>query len=305
MNSKQLVSVIIPTYERPEKLPRAIDSVLKQTYTNVEVIVVDDNNPNTNGREKTEAIMAAYSENSRVKYVKNARNMNGAVARNNGAKYSNAKYIALLDDDDEFLPKKIQSQVELMESRSNDWGACYSMAYTKKEKGPYVPLKETREGDLYFKALTREFSFLAGSNLLVRKTVWDEVGGFTETFKRNQDKEFTTKILKKYKIAYCPEPGLIVHIHTGKRNVNFLDIDKQYYELFQDQIEALSRRDRKEFDRIFRRDMFFHALRSDKNYKYCLNELLHHNVPWIPTFFYVMKKIWQSLFPSKSFDKVI
>ena len=299
-----LVSVITPTYKRPEKLPRAIDSVLNQTYPNVEIIVVDDNNPNTEGRQLTELIMAPYLDNPRVKYIKHEYNQNGAVARNTGVKSSNAKYIALLDDDDEFLPQKIQSQVEVMESRDDSWGACYSMAYSKKENMPYIPLEETREGNLYLKALTRELSFLAGSNLLVRRTVWDEVGGFTESFLRNQDKEFTTKILKRYKLAYCPVPGLVVYIHTEKLKTCIFDVDRQYYELFKDQIEALSSEDRKEFDRVFKRDMFFHALRADGNYKYCIHELVHHNVPWIATMLYVFKKAWKSKFPPKSVENL-
>lgn len=300
-----LVSVVTPTYKRPEKLPRAIDSVLNQTYPNVEIIIVDDNNPNTEGRHLTEMIMAPYAENPRVKYIKHERNQNGAVARNTGVKNSNAKYIALLDDDDEFLPNKIQSQVDVLESRDASWGACYSMAYSKKENMPYIPLQERREGYLYLEALTRELSFLAGSNLMVRRTVWDEVGGFTESFLRSQDKEFATKILKRYKLAYCPVPGLIVYIHTDKLKTCILDVDRQYYELFREQIESLPLKDRKKFDEIFKRDMFFHALRADYNYKYCIQELLHHNVPWVATMLYVIKKAWKSKFPPKAIENIV
>ena len=304
MKTYPLVSVITPTYKRPEQLPRAIQSVLNQTYPNVEIIVIDDNDPESEGRRKTEQIMLPYESNPRVKYIKHEHNKNGAAARNTGARHSQAKYIALLDDDDEFLPKKIESQVDIMESRSLEWGACYSMAYTKKTTGDYLPLTENREGELYLKALTRELSFLAGSNLLVRRDVWDEVKGFTETFKRNQDKEFTTKILKKYKLAYCPEPGLIVYIHPQSRNVSFLDVDRQYLELFKDQIAALSPEDKEEFDRVFKLDMFFHALRSDKNFKYCINEILYGNLPFFSTMTFVLVKAWKSLFPAKSYKTI-
>lgn len=304
MDNLPLVSVITPTYKRPDTLPRTIDSVLNQTYPNVEIIVIDDNNPETEGRRHTEEIMVPYADNPRVKYIKHEHNKNGAAARNTGVRHSNAKYIALLDDDDEYLPGKIEAQVKLMESLSDEWGACYSMAYTKKENGPFVPLRECREGFLYLEALTRNLSFLAGSNLLVRRSVWDEVNGFTETFKRNQDKEFTTKVLKKYKLAYSSEPGLIVYVHTERRNVSFLDVDRQYYELFKEQIESLSPNDRKVFDRVYKRDMFFHALRSDRNYRYCIYELAHHNVPWFSTSWYVIKKAWESFFPSKTLDNV-
>ena len=103
------VSVIIPTYKRPDSLDRAINSVLGQTYPYVEVIVVDDNNPDTEGRRQTEAKMASFADNLRVKYVKHEQNKNGAAARNSGAKASTGDFIAFLDDDDEFLPKKNES----------------------------------------------------------------------------------------------------------------------------------------------------------------------------------------------------
>ena len=301
---KPLVSVVIPTYKRPNKLSRAIDSVLNQTYPNVEIIVIDDNDPDTEGRMQTEHIMEAYISNSRVIYIRHDRNKNGAAARNTGAKFSKAKYIALLDDDDEFLPRKIESQVEKLENLSSEWGACYSMAYMKKPNKAYIELQENREGYLYLKALTRELTILAGSNLLVRKCVWDEVGGFNETFKRNQDIEFTTRILKKYKLAYSPEPGLIVYIHSDQLNVKVLDVDNQYYNLFRDQIESLNPIDRKEFERVFKRDKFFHALSNDHNYKYCIRALIKHNVQWRDTFSYHLKRAWNRLLPARTVERV-
>ena len=96
-----LVSVIIPTYKRPDYLDRAIDSVLNQTYNNIEIIVVDDNNPNTEGRERTEKIMRRYENNPHVIYIKHEYNKNGSAARNTGFKASHGVYLAFLDDDDQ------------------------------------------------------------------------------------------------------------------------------------------------------------------------------------------------------------
>lgn len=299
-----LVSVITPTFKRPEKLPRAINSVLNQSYPNVEIIVVDDNDPESEERKLTEQIMEPFAQNQRVRYIKHERNMNGAVARNTGVKHSIAKYIALLDDDDEFLPKKIETQVAILEERSMEWGACYSQAYIKKPDKPYIVLQERREGNLYMEALTRGLHILAGSNLVVRKSVWDEVGGFTESFLRNQDIEFTTRILKKYKLAYCPEPGLVVYVHDKKLAVSVLDIDNQYYERFRSHIEALNSQDREEFERVFRRDKFFHALSNDHNFKYCFREFLFHRVGWLDTSFFVLQKFWNRLFPPKTVDNI-
>ena len=78
------VSVITPTYKRSGMLPRAIKSVLNQSYQNIEIIVVDDNNPDTEWRIATEERMQEFKDDPRVMYVKHEKNMNGSVARNTG-----------------------------------------------------------------------------------------------------------------------------------------------------------------------------------------------------------------------------
>jgi glycosyltransferase involved in cell wall biosynthesis len=78
------VSVIIPTYKRSDYLRRAVDSVLGQTCPNIEVIVVDDNHPDTDYRTTTERQMLRYRENNNVVYLKNDKNLGGALARNKG-----------------------------------------------------------------------------------------------------------------------------------------------------------------------------------------------------------------------------
>ena len=110
MNNNHLVSVIIPTYKRSDMLPRAIASVLGQTYQNIQVVVVDDNNPDTEWRETTSKKMEAYADDSRVKYVCHEQNMNGSVARNTGIHESDGDIVCFLDDDDWFLPTKIEKQ---------------------------------------------------------------------------------------------------------------------------------------------------------------------------------------------------
>ena len=108
---KPMVSVIIPTYKRYNMLPRAIASVLSQTYSNIQIVVVDDNNPDTEYRKKTEALMEQYALDERVKYVKHSKNANGSVARNTGIKSSDGEIVAFLDDDDFFYPEKIEKQI--------------------------------------------------------------------------------------------------------------------------------------------------------------------------------------------------
>ena len=110
------VSVIIPTYGGSDSLIRAVESVLAQSYCSFDVIVVDDNNPNTRARKQTELMMQRYTQDSRVIYIKHEHNKNGAAARNTGAKFSESKYLCLLDDDDIFLTNRLLYQVEFLEN---------------------------------------------------------------------------------------------------------------------------------------------------------------------------------------------
>lgn len=276
--NKPLVSVIIPTFRRPDTLDRAVNSVLAQDYPNVEVIVVDDNNPDTEGRRMTEKKMLIYKDEDRVRYIKHEFNKNGSAARNTGAKASNAEYVAFLDDDDEFLPKKISSQVDRLESLSEDWACCYSKYLTQKEDREPVESKECEEGYLFLEALRHKVSFAAGSNLLIRKNVFEEVGGFDETFLRSQDHELLTKIARKYKIAYCSEPGLIVHLHNEHKSFDYEVIIAKYIESFKSYIDELSESDRKEFYRSINNNRFYHFLRDKKDIRSCINMLRKREV---------------------------
>ena len=245
------VSIVIPTYKRPDKLDRAVDSVLNQTYSNIEVIVVDDNSPGTEGRKRTESIMERYSSESRVIYVKHEFNKNGSAARNTGAKMSTGDFIGFLDDDDQFLPKKIESQINKLLSLSDDWGMCYNHYYTQKENESLIPVKEHREGDLFLPALKQMLNINAGSNLLIRRKAFESIGGFDESFKRNQDHEFLVRLLHKYKLAFVAEPGLIYSIGTTNVKINYEETIRHYIETFKPYIDELNSKDKKEFyDRI-------------------------------------------------------
>ena len=86
MNNYPLVSIVIPTYSRPLYLKRCIESVLNQTYSNIEIFVVDDNNPDTEFRRDTEKIMSEYLNHKNVTYLQHECNKNGSAARNTGWK---------------------------------------------------------------------------------------------------------------------------------------------------------------------------------------------------------------------------
>ena len=111
----KLVSVIITSYGGSNTLCRAIDSILEQTCQCFEVIVVDDNDPNTNQRFRTSNMMKKYINDNRVKYIKHKHNINGSAARNTGINSAKGAYITFLDDDDYLYPDRLELAVKVLE----------------------------------------------------------------------------------------------------------------------------------------------------------------------------------------------
>lgn len=269
MIEKPLVSVVIPTYGRPEFLDRCIESVLKQTYQNIEIFVVDDNDPDTEGRIATEAEMRKYNENPHIKYLKHNKNMNGSAARNTGWKQSKGKYITFLDDDDEIDRTKIEKQVDCLEKLDVSWGACYTGYRLIKEHGENQISTEKRSGNCYVDALMRTMFMGSGSNLFLRKCVVDEIDGYDESFFRNQDIEFLARALEHYKIAYIDEILLTIYQEGDRKNRSFEEIEgytQHYLCKFAEKISRLNETDRKRVIAVISLERFRVAL-CKKKYK--------------------------------------
>lgn len=264
---QSLVSVVIPTYKRPVYLKRAIDSVLHQTYESVEAIVVDDNDPGTEDRRETEKLMCAYADDPRVRYLRQERNRGGSAARNAGWKVSTADYITFLDDDDELLPERTALQVQCLAGLDPSWGMCYTGYTVTKEDGSRQTSSETRSGYLYPEALMKTLFMGSGSNLFLRKSVVDEINGYDERFRRNQDLEFLARATEHYKIAYIDQPLLTIRregYRTELRYEEIAAINNFYLEQFKDRIDALPEKDRKRVYAVIALECFRGALRYKK-----------------------------------------
>ena len=286
----QLVSVVIPTYSRPAFLERTINSVVNQTYGNIEIIVVDDNNPGTEYRRETEEVMNKFKQNSKVKYIKHEKNKNGSAARNTGWMHSKGKYITFLDDDDVISQSKIEAQVKCLEKLDDSWGMCYTKYELKKENGEYQISNENREGYLYVESLMRTVFLGSGSNLMLRKKVVDEIGGYDESFKRNQDIECLVRACERYKIAYIDKKLLTIY-QEGNRKKRTLeeieDINKHYLTVFKNKIDSLCTRDRKRVISVISLERFRVAL-AHHNAVYGIKILIQNKVSIINFFKYML-----------------
>lgn len=289
MKDKPLVSIVIPTYQRPHFLARAINSCLNQTYGNVEVIVVDDNDPDTEARTETESLMSTFSNVSNLRYIRHEKNKNGSAARNTGWRASSGEYITFLDDDDEISSEKIEKQIECMESLPADYGACYTAYIIKMPNGTEQHSVTCDQGDVSMKALMRTLYLGSGSNLLLRKSVVDEVNGYDESFRRNQDIEFMARVSEKYKFAYVSDVLLTIFLQPKENRwtFSFLDgITLFYLEKFKERIDGLSSYDKRRVISVITLDRARVALYF-KEYAKARRMLKDNNVP----FKYIVKYI--------------
>ncbi len=200
MKDIDLVSVIIPSYGGGQFLERTIKSVLDQTYKNIEIIVVDDNGLGTENQIKTSEVMRRFSDFENVFYVCHEVNKNGSAARNTGVNNSHGKYISLLDDDDIFYPEKIERQVEKFNELSSEYGLVYCSTAIF-QNGKKVCENIARGSDNFLFDLLIHKENIWSSSLMIKKTIWNKLNGFDESFRRHQDYEFTVRVASVCKIA--------------------------------------------------------------------------------------------------------
>jgi len=175
-SGRPLVSVIIPTYNRAPLLKMAITSALNQEQAgelfDVEVIVVDDCSP-----QDMSPIVAAFPG---VRYLRLPENRGASGARNAGIKEARGKYVALLDDDDEFLTHKLMIQVPLLEA-SPDIGVVYGQSVVTGSDTPLLLWPEwAPSGQVFEEFLTRSEDFLHPPTWLVRRELFEAAGWFNE-----------------------------------------------------------------------------------------------------------------------------
>lgn len=245
---ENLVSIIIPTYGGGEFINRAVDSVLSQTYQDIEVIVVDDNGLGTENQIITSKRMVKYENNKNVKYICHDVNKNGSAARNTGFRNSRGDYIALLDDDDLYYPERIAKQLNFLKSLGEDYALVYCGCDLYQGGKKIGELHPVDSNDLLFDLLTHNMT-IESSSILMRRSAFEKIGGFDESFRRHQDWEFTARIAAVYKMKSIDIIGIRRYLEF-RNSAKSPDQVKQYREHYLDKmkpyIDSLSDKKKKE-----------------------------------------------------------
>lgn len=204
------VSVVMPAYNCADTIAQAIDSVLIQDV-NLELLVINDGSP-----DHLDAVMENYTADSRVRYLKNERNLGVSATRNKGIAQARGTYVAFLDADDYWMPDKLKKQLSLM--KKQDAVLCATGRELMKPDGTLTGrVIEVKERITYEDLLQQ--NWINNSSVLIRKTVLMEFP--IEADEVHEDYLLWLRILQKYKEAVAVnEPLLKYRVMQGSKSGN-------------------------------------------------------------------------------------
>ena len=218
-----LVSIIVPAYNASKHIAATIVSVQKQTYTNWELIIINDGS-----KDDTEKVVSTFISDFRI-FIYNQPNAGVCMARNNGFAKAKGEYIALLDADDEFMPENIEKKISALENnREADW--VYSNLSLIDENSKTIKASTNGRGDHVLEnILLWNGEVIPGpcSNLVFRKNMIDKGLAFDPEFSTAADQDFCLQLAGKYKNIFLPEVLACYRFleNSMSRNVGVMEKD--------------------------------------------------------------------------------
>lgn len=232
-----MISVVIPTHNRSELLTRAVESALNQTYRDIEIIVVSDGST-----DNTEEVMKAYQQReNNIKFISVFPGKGANNARNEGIRASEGEYVAFLDDDDEWVSNKLESQLSIFNSDSS-----IGMVYTGinviyvKEDLTYYSLSG-KGGDLSKDILLKNV-IGATPSVMIKKEILDQSGYFDVDMPAKQDYDLWIRVCQLTNVGYVDQPLVNYYNYSGEKQISLSTekheraiemIDKKYSSLFE------------------------------------------------------------------------
>lgn len=205
------VSVIIPTYNREQTILRAVQSVLNQTYTDLEVMIVDD------GSIDATSEVVSQIKDDRVRYIPLEKNGGVSNARNVGVQFAEGEWIAFQDSDDCWRTDKLEKQTAYAEMHP-EYDMIYGLYLTHFSDGreivsPPVPLPEVMEGNMLNTLLVR--NVVGAPTIFMKREAFLESGGFDTSYRSLEDWEYAIRFARDHQIGFVPEVLMDVYMLQG------------------------------------------------------------------------------------------
>lgn len=205
------VSVILTTYNRTNLLPRAIDGVLEQAYRDWELLIVDDAS-----EENTAAVVDEYDD-ERIRLVEHDRNRGVAAARNTGIEHARGEYVAMLDDDDEWIDDgKLGTQVRALDEADDD--VAFVCTDLRIASGDGERVRGVGRPDDLVGHILAHNGIIYSPTVMFRRSVLVEYGGYDERLARGVDSEmYREPLIDGYDALFLDDVTTLVHEHDGPR----------------------------------------------------------------------------------------
>ncbi|MCC3356090.1 glycosyltransferase family 2 protein [Bacillus sp. REN16] len=293
------ISIVIPTYKRSDFLLRAIDSLLHQTYSNVEIIVIDDNVSNSEFRLLTEQKMEKYKDNKKIIYIKNKENLGGALARNVGIYKATGEFVTFLDDDDIYLPNKVENQLQYMIKNELDLSFTNVRIHNTNNKlvdfreHPYI--KSFSNDELLKQHIMHHLTPTA--TYMFKREALISIGGFDDVKVGQEFMLMLKAIESNLKIGYLPVADIIQYIHPGERisiGQNKIEKEKELFDFKQKYMKQLTFRQRQYVKFRYHAVMTVVGKRSRKplvSINHLVKAVISSPIDCIEEFLYFSKKL--------------
>lgn len=239
--STPLISVIIPTYNSEKTIQQTIDSVLNQTWTNLELIVIND------GSQDSTLDIVTRIKDPRLK-VLSYPNAGVSASRNRGISQAEGEFISFLDADDLWTKDKLEAQLTALQANPQA-AVAYSWTDHIDENGQFLRsgVHRTINGDVYAELL--KSNFLAnGSNVLIRTQALEEIGTFNQSLSQAEDWDMYLRLAIRYHFVSVPSPHILYRITPTSASGNVfkmeavsLQIIEKYYRQAPKHLQSLKR----------------------------------------------------------------
>lgn len=211
--SEALVSVVIPSFGRPEFLNRAVQSVIDQSWSAIEIIVVDDNGKGSENQIRSARVANSFNTCRTVHYLTNDTNCGGGFTRNTGVAAATGKYIAFLDDDDEWLPEFLARGIRALESMPADVVYCDCFVVENDNRAAMKLEENSKFSGNVWPNLVSGWCPSSTSLFILRSSVVENRWLFDESLSSFQDYDCWLSLAKACQFTFHGEPSVIKHRH--------------------------------------------------------------------------------------------